>query len=128
MTETVIAAPAPLTPADTVIGKATLGDYVEILKPSIMLLIVITTVGSMGFAAHGWPGTWLLIATVAGMCLCSGGSSVLNHWYDRDIDRLMARTANRPVATGRIAPREAFSGNSNAAMIFRASATSSAGG
>jgi protoheme IX farnesyltransferase len=112
VTESVIAGPAPLTPADPAAGttpqRATFGDYVEILKPSIMLLIVITTVGSMGFAAHGWPGTWLLIATVAGMCLCSGGSSVLNHWYDRDIDRLMTRTANRPVATGRIAPREAF--------------------
>ena len=71
-----------------------------------MLLIVITTVGAMGFAAHGWPGTWLLVATVAGMCLCSGGSSVLNHWYDRDIDLRMTRTANRPVAAGRIAPRD----------------------
>ncbi len=46
--------------------RASVGDYVEILKPRIMLLIVITTVGAMGFAAHGWPGTWLLIATVAG--------------------------------------------------------------
>jgi heme o synthase len=88
--------------------RASAGDYVEILKPRIMLLIVITTVGAMGFAAHGWPGTWLLFATVAGMCLCSGGSSALNHWYDRDIDLRMARTASRPVASGRIPAREAF--------------------
>jgi protoheme IX farnesyltransferase len=101
------ASPVPVT-AEAVPRRASAGDYVEILKPRIMLLIVITTVGAMGFAAHGWPGTWLLIATVAGMCLCSGGSSVLNHWYDRDIDLLMARTADRPVAAGRIAPREAF--------------------
>ncbi len=108
--ESVIAPPSPLTPANAgaTRQRASLGDYAEILKPQIMLLIVITTVGAMGFAAHGWPGTWLLIATVAGMCLCSGGSSALNHWYDRDIDLLMARTANRPVATGRIAPREAL--------------------
>jgi heme o synthase len=88
--------------------RASAGDYVEILKPRIMLLIVITTVGAMGFAAHGWPGTWLLFATVAGMCLCSGGSSALNHWYDRDIDLRMARTASCPFASGRIPAREAF--------------------
>ena len=82
------------------------GDYADILKPRIMLWLVITTVGAMGFAAHGWPGTWLLVATVIGMCLSSGGSSALNHWYDRDIDLLMVRTADRPVAAGRIAPAD----------------------
>src|SRR3978361_1781859 len=110
VSETVIAPPAPLTPADAgaSAARATFGDYVDILKPRIMLWVVITTVGAMGFAAHGWPGTWLLIATIAGMCLCSGGSSALNHWYDRDIDLLMARTADRPVASGRIAARDAL--------------------
>jgi protoheme IX farnesyltransferase len=103
-----IAQPAPLTPSEATVRRASPGDYVEILKPSIMLLIVITAVGSMGFAAHGWPGTWLVIATLAGLCLSSGGSAALNHWYDRDIDRLMKRTADRPVAAGRISPREAF--------------------
>ena len=109
VSESVIAPPTPLTPAEGAKSqRAAPGDYLEILKPQIMLLIVITTVGAMGFAADGWPGTWLLVATVAGMCLCSGGSSVLNHWYDRDIDLLMARTANRPVASGRIAARDAL--------------------
>ena len=102
------ATPAPMAPVEGAQKRASAGDYVEILKPRIMLLIVITTVGAMGFAAHGWPGTWLLVATVAGMCLCSGGSSVLNHWYDRDIDLRMTRTAHRPVAAGRITPRDAF--------------------
>jgi protoheme IX farnesyltransferase len=105
VSETAIVTAAPVG-AD--VRRASAGDYVEILKPRIMLLIVITTVGAMGFAAHGWPGTWLLFATVAGMCLCSGGSSALNHWYDRDIDLRMARTASRPVASGRIPAREAF--------------------
>jgi protoheme IX farnesyltransferase len=110
VSETVIASPTPLTQSDAGAAprRASAGDYVEILKPRIMLLIVITTVGAMGFAAHGWPGTWLTVATVTGMCLCSGGSSALNHWYDRDIDLRMARTANRPVASGRIAARDAF--------------------
>jgi protoheme IX farnesyltransferase len=105
-----IAQPAPLTAADAAKAprRASASDYVEILKPRIMLLIVITTVSAMGFAAHGWPGTWLLVATVTGMCLCSGGSSALNHWYDRDIDLRMSRTADRPVASGRIAARDAL--------------------
>jgi len=79
-------------------------DYWELLKPRIMLLIVITTVGSLALAAQGWPGTALLIWTVLGLVLVSGGSSVINHWYDRDIDALMQRTSARPVATGRITP------------------------
>jgi protoheme IX farnesyltransferase len=110
VSETAITPPAPLTPADAASAslRARPGDYLEILKPQILLLIVITAVSAMGFAAHGWPGSWLLVATVAGLCLTSGGSSVLNHWYDRDIDRRMSRTANRPVASGRIAARDAL--------------------
>jgi protoheme IX farnesyltransferase len=103
-----IAEPAAQAPAEAAPRRASIGDYADILKPRIMLWLVITTVGAMGFAAHGWPGTWLLAATVLGMCLCSGGSSALNHWYDRDIDLLMVRTADRPVAAGRIAANEAL--------------------
>jgi protoheme IX farnesyltransferase len=73
-----------------------------------MLLIVITTVGSLVLAAHGWPSTELVVWTVLGLTLVSGGSSVINHWYDRDIDALMHRTNERPVASGRIAPNAAL--------------------
>jgi protoheme IX farnesyltransferase len=83
-------------------------DYVTLLKPRIMLLIVITTVGAMAFAAGGWPRTSLVAATVLGMCLASGGSAALNHWYDRDIDALMERTRTRPLPAGRIAPWQAL--------------------
>jgi protoheme IX farnesyltransferase len=83
-------------------------DYWELLKPRIMLLIVITTVGSLLLAAHGWPGDGIVAWTVLGMALVSGGSSAINHWYDRDIDALMERTSARPVASGRIAPAVAL--------------------
>jgi protoheme IX farnesyltransferase len=83
-------------------------DYWELLKPRIMLLIVVTTIGSLALAAHGWPGSALVAWTVAGMALVSGGSSAINHWYDRDIDALMERTRARPVASGRIAPQAAL--------------------
>ena len=79
-------------------------DYWELLKPRIMLLIVITTIGSLALAAHGWPGNGVAAWTVLGMALVSGGSSAINHWYDRDIDALMERTSARPVASGRVPP------------------------
>ena len=69
-----------------------------------MLLIVITTIGSLALAAHGWPGNGVAAWTVLGMALVSGGSSAINHWYDRDIDALMERTSARPVASGRVPP------------------------
>ncbi|MDX6541122.1 MAG: heme o synthase, partial [Gaiellales bacterium] len=83
-------------------------DYWELLKPRIMLLIVVTTVGSLALAAGGWPGSALVLWTVLGMMLVSGGSSAINHWYDRDIDALMARTSARPVASGRVPPAAAL--------------------
>jgi protoheme IX farnesyltransferase len=84
--------------------EATAADYWELMKPRIMLLIVITTIGSLMLAADGWPGTALVAWTVLGMALVSGGSSAVNHWYDRDIDALMERTSDRPVASGRVSP------------------------
>jgi protoheme IX farnesyltransferase len=83
-------------------------DYWELLKPRIMLLIVVTTIGSLLLAAHGWPGDGIVGWTVLGMMLVSGGSSAINHWYDRDIDALMERTSARPVASGRVAPAAAL--------------------
>jgi heme o synthase len=88
--------------------EASLSDYWQLLKPRIMLLIVITTIGSLALAANGWPGTALVIWTVLGMAFVSGGSSAVNHWYDRDIDALMQRTSARPVASGRVAPSAAL--------------------
>ena len=88
--------------------EAKASDYWELLKPRIMLLIVVTTVGSLALAADGWPGTALTACTVLGMALVSGGSSAVNHWYDRDIDALMERTSARPVASGRVAPAAAL--------------------
>jgi protoheme IX farnesyltransferase len=87
---------------------AALGDYVTLLKPRIMLLIVITTVGAMAFAANGWPRTSLVLATVLGMVLATGGSSAINHWWDRDIDARMVRTRERPVPAGRVPASEAL--------------------
>ena len=77
-------------------------DYWEMTKPSITLLVLVTTAGAMVWAAGGLPPLGLTVATLVGLACASGGGAVLNHVFDRDIDRLMERTRNRPVATGRV--------------------------
>ena len=62
----------------------------------------------MVLAEGGWPSTWLVIVTLIGGTLAAGGANAINMYVDRDIDRLMVRTRNRPLVTGVIAPRDAL--------------------
>ena len=82
-------------------------EIIEISKPRIVVLLVITAVTSM-FAASKFVGpeldTWGLIHIIIAGGLASAGSSALNHYYDRDIDPLMKRTSTRPIPSGRIKP------------------------
>ena len=82
-------------------------EIIEISKPRIVVLLVITAVTSM-FAASKFVGpeldTWGLIHIIIAGGLASAGSSALNHYYDRDIDPLMTRTSTRPIPSGRIKP------------------------
>ncbi len=89
------------------VRPSVLADYVELTKPRIMALLLVTTAGAMAWAADGVPAAGLTLATLAGMALTSGGASAFNHVLDRDIDRLMRRTRGRPVAAGRISPAAA---------------------
>jgi heme o synthase len=91
------AAPSPARPG-------VIADYVTLVKPRIMLLLLVTTYGAMAWAEGGLPPVGLTIATIGGMALASGGASAFNHVYDRDIDLLMSRTRLRPVADGRVSP------------------------
>ena len=82
-------------------------EIIEISKPRIVILLVITAVTSM-YAASKLIGpeldTWGLIHIIIAGGLASAGSSALNHYYDRDIDPLMERTSTRPIPSGRIKP------------------------
>lgn len=82
-------------------------EIIEISKPRIVVLLVITAVTSM-YAASKLIGpeldTWGLIHIIIAGGLASAGSSALNHYYDRDIDLLMERTSTRPIPSGRIKP------------------------
>jgi len=82
------------------------GDYVTLTKPKVQSLLLLTTVTTMYVA--GDPSLALVLWTVLGGSLAAGGAGAVNHWYDRDIDAQMARTATRPVPAGRISPRAAL--------------------
>lgn len=77
-------------------------DLVVLTKPKVQSLLLLTTVAAMEVAGDPSPG--LVAATCLGGYLSAGGAGAVNHFYDRDLDRAMARTADRPVASGRIAP------------------------
>ena len=86
--------------------RQVVADYVELTKPKVQSLLLLTTVCTMQIA--GDPSIGLMALTVLGGYLSAGGAGAVNHWFDRDIDALMARTANRPVPSGRVAPRAAL--------------------
>jgi heme o synthase len=83
---------------------AVAGDYLALLKPKIILLLVVTEMSAMIVAARGWPTPGVLAGAVVGGALAAGGAGAINCWFDRDIDQLMPRTRRRPIAAGRISP------------------------
>jgi len=89
------------------ISEAGVADYVALLKPRVMSLVVFTAlVGLMMAPVHVHP----VLAFTSILCIAvgAGASGALNMWYESDIDALMSRTANRPIPRGRIAPPEAL--------------------
>src|SRR3954453_391123 len=86
--------------------KQDVSDYFTLTKPKVQLLLLLTTITTMYVA--GDPTVSLVAVTVLGGFLSAGGAGAFNHWYDRDIDAAMGRTASRPVPSGRISPRAAL--------------------
>ncbi|OON74721.1 heme o synthase [Streptomyces tsukubensis] len=80
--------------------------FVALTKPRIIELLLITTVPVMFLAQQGVPDLWLVFVTCLGGYLSAGGANALNMYIDRDIDALMDRTAQRPLVTGMVSPRE----------------------
>jgi protoheme IX farnesyltransferase len=75
-------------------------DYLTLTKPKVQSLLLFTTITTMYVA--GDPSVGLVFLTCLGGALSAGGAGAINHAVDRDIDRTMARTADRPVASGRV--------------------------
>jgi protoheme IX farnesyltransferase len=83
-----------------------LGDYLELTKPKVQSLLLLTTIATMYVA--GDPSPVLVALTCLGGYLSAGGAGAVNHWFDRDIDARMKRTAGRPIPSGRVAPQAAL--------------------
>jgi protoheme IX farnesyltransferase len=84
-------------------------DYVTLTKPRIMSLLLLTGGAGAFVGAEGVPAWGVFAATMIGLALACGGASALNHYLDRDIDKLMgSRTEQRPVASGRVLPERAL--------------------
>ena len=89
------------------ISEAGVADYVALLKPRVMSLVVFTAlVGLVIAPGHFHP----VLALTSILCIAVGGGAAgaLNMWYEHDIDALMSRTTNRPIPRGRILPGEAL--------------------
>jgi heme o synthase len=83
-----------------------LADYLDLTKPKVQSLLLLTTVTTMEVA--GDPSVSRVALTCLGGYLSAGGAGAVNHYWDRDIDARMHRTASRPIPAGRIAPRAAL--------------------
>jgi heme o synthase len=82
--------------------------YLALTKPDVSFLVVMTTVAGYALGTVG-PLDWMRMAhTVFGTTLIAAGTSALNHYFERDSDALMRRTASRPLPSGQLSPREAF--------------------
>jgi heme o synthase len=91
------------------VEQGPLRDYITLTKPRIMSLLLLTGAAGAFVGAAGVPAWGAFVFTMVGLALACGGASALNHYLDRDIDKLMgARTAGRPVASGRVPAERAL--------------------
>jgi len=89
------------------ISEAGVADYIALLKPRVMSLVIFTALVGM-VIAPGYFHPVLAFTSILCIAVGAGASGALNMWYDADIDALMSRTANRPIPAGRVTPQEAL--------------------
>src|SRR5690606_20299952 len=88
--------------------RASWRDYLELCKPRVVALMILTSLIGMLLAVPGMVPLDVLILGNLGIALCAGSAAAVNHLVDRRIDMQMARTHNRPLAKGRVEPLQAF--------------------
>jgi protoheme IX farnesyltransferase len=88
--------------------REVVGAYLQLTKPDIIVLLLVTTVPTMVLAAGGMPGWGLIGATLLGGALTAGGAGAINGFLDRDIDEVMRRTRRRPIPSHRVEPGTAL--------------------
>jgi protoheme IX farnesyltransferase len=87
---------------------ARISDYIELTKPKIAVMALVTVTVGYTLAAQGPWFSWSLLSAMAGIALMAVASSSLNQWMERGTDSLMNRTADRPIPSGRLHPTEVF--------------------
>jgi protoheme IX farnesyltransferase len=100
--------------------RDTVTAYVQLTKPRIVVLLLITTVPAMVLAARGLPSLWLILATLIGGTIAAGSANAINMYLDRDIDEVMRRTRSRPLPSHVVTPEQtlAFGYALGAASFF----------
>jgi heme o synthase len=88
-------------------SEATAGDYLELLKPRVMSLVVFTAFVGL-VAAPVTTNPVIAVIAILAIAIGAGASGALNMWYDADVDAVMSRTARRPIPSGRVLPGEAL--------------------
>ncbi|MFQ3680447.1 MAG: heme o synthase [Pseudanabaenaceae cyanobacterium] len=83
-------------------------SYLQLTKPRIIFLLLVSTAGAMWIASEGQVSLYTLGVTLLGGAMAAGAANTLNCWYDADIDRVMDRTRFRPIPAGRVAPHHAL--------------------
>jgi heme o synthase len=103
-----VSAPAATAPAAAVRGRGRqlAADYFDLTKPKVQSLLLFTTATTMEIAGN--PSIGRIGLTCLGGYLSAGGAGAVNHYWDRDIDARMKRTADRPIPSGRVRPRSAL--------------------
>jgi heme o synthase len=89
-------------------ARQTVGAYINLTKPRIIELLLVTTVPAMVLAERGMPSLLLILGTVLGGTLTAGGANAINCYIDRDIDEVMKRTRGRSLPSHRITPERAL--------------------
>ena len=84
-------------------------DYIALTKPKVILLLVVTAISGMFLGNGSAPSIILMLIVILGGTLASGGAGAINHFIDKDVDQMMKRTSNRPVASSRVSPKKALS-------------------
>ncbi len=96
-------------PAKTRTGfRRKLKAYIALTKPRVIELLLVVTVPAMILAQNGMPSIWLVLATLIGGAMSAGSAGAFNCYIDRDIDKQMNRTQDRPLVTGELTDREAY--------------------
>jgi protoheme IX farnesyltransferase len=109
-----------VTPLELTRRRVRIGDLVELTKPRITFLVLITTLVGFYMGSRDGLNFLLLFHTILGTGLVASGASALNQYLERDLDARMTRTRNRPLPDGRLVPNEAliFSGLISAAGVI----------